>query len=166
MQPHVDGVVLSLAFVCASVLLIVWLACRAIDEYFLQRDAMLDEMRRFAEAFIREFERPLRQPPFLDAPIRTCIRASPGRGLLKVLLAPHGGRRYPNLSDHRTNVMYDVTRILTVLNEQPFTCRALSTSGEWVVIAFQHQRRAERMVRSRIEAPTAPHQLPGGMAQR
>jgi len=138
MQPHVDSVVLSLAFVCASVLLIVWLACRAIDEYFLLRDATLEEMRRFAEAFIREFERPLRQPPFLDAPIRTCIRARPGRGRLKVLLAPHRGRRYPNLSDHRTNVMYDVTR------GQPFTCRAISTSGEWVVIAFQHQCQAGR----------------------
>jgi hypothetical protein len=165
MQPYVDDVALSLTFVCASVLLIVWLACRAIDEYFLQRDATLDEMRRFAEAFIREFERPLRQSPFLESPIRTCIRASPGRGHLNVWLAPGRGRRYPNLSDHRANLTYDVTRVLTTLNEQPFTCGAISTRGEWVVIPFQHQPRSGRMVRSRLKADSTPHRLPGGMAQ-
>jgi hypothetical protein len=140
MQPYAHGVALSVAFVCASVLFLVWLACRAIDEYCLQRDATLEGMRRFAQAFIREFERPLRQSPFLDVPMRTCIRASPERGRLKVFLAPNAGRRYPNLSDHKTNVMYDVARVLGALDEHPFVCEAIFSSGDWVVIRFQLQR--------------------------
>src|SRR5688572_31651992 len=112
MQPYAGGVALSLAFVCASVVFLVWLACRAIDEYFAHREMALDEMRRFGEAFVREFERPLRQPPFLESPIRTRVRASPERGRVEVFVAPNGGQRYPNLSDHRSNVMYDVARVL------------------------------------------------------
>jgi hypothetical protein len=135
-----DRMALSLVFVCASVLLLVWLACGVIDEYFRQREAELGEMRRFGEAFIREFERPLRQPPFLESPLRTRIDASPERGSVQVFLAPNGTRRYPNLSDHRTNTMYDVTRVLGTLPNHRFVCRTLSARGEWVVIRFQRRR--------------------------
>jgi hypothetical protein len=132
---------LSLAFVCASVLLLVWLACGVIDQYFRHREAEIAEMRRFGEAFIREFERPLRQPPFLDSPIRTRIHPSPECGHLKVFLAPNGPRRYPNLSDHRTNTMYDVSRVLGTLPDHRYVCRTLSSRGEWVVVRFQRRRR-------------------------
>ena len=39
---------------------------------------------------------------------------------LDILLAPGAGRRYPNLSDHRSNVEYDVQRVLTLLKDEPF----------------------------------------------
>ena len=146
MQSFDGGIALSLAFLCASLIFILWLACRAIDEYFSTRETVLEDMRRFGHAFIREFERPLVQPPFVEPPLRTRLRLQPDRRRLEVLLAPNGPHRYPNLVDHRENVTYDVTRVLHALCDDSFQCGELSARGPWVVVSFQHQRQAGRSV--------------------
>ncbi len=151
MQSYDGGIVLSLAYLCASLFFLLWLMCRAIDDFFSQREKALADMRRFGEAFIREFERPLLQQPFLVSPIRTRLRARPDRGRLEVFLAPNGCQRYPNLSDHRTNVAYDVARVLLTIHHHSFVCGELSARGEWVVVPFQLQRQVRRNV---ICAPT------------
>jgi hypothetical protein len=98
---------------------------------------VLDEMQRFGETFILEFERPLFQPDRRERPIQSRLRASPERRQLEIFLAPNGRFRYPNLSDHKKNVEYDVARVLRMLRGQPFDCRPLYARGQWVVVPFQ-----------------------------
>lgn len=108
-----------------------------IDEYFKTRRQTLDAMRRFAERFVREFERPLRQAPADPRPIRARLRASPDRGRLEIMIAPAGSHRYPNLTDHKRNVAYDVARVVELLNARSFVGAAPFAKGEWVVVSFQ-----------------------------
>lgn len=115
------------------------LAWSSVDEYVSDRQKMLDAMRRFGETFIREFEWPLIQQDAPERPIQSRLRASAHRRRLEILLAPKGGRRYPNLSDHKKNVEYDVTRVLQRLRDQPFICSPLYAQGQWVVVPFQFQ---------------------------
>ena len=108
-----------------------------VDEYFTGRRQMLDAMRRFAERFVREFERPLLQSSADPRPIRARLRASPDRGRLEILLAPAGSHRYPNLTDHKRNVTYDVERVVQLLNARSFVGAAPFAQGAWVVVSFQ-----------------------------
>jgi hypothetical protein len=117
-------------------LALVW---SGVDDYITDRQRMLDAMRRFGETFVREFERPLMQPDDRERPIHSRLRASVHRRRLEILLAPRHGRRYPNLSDHRRNVDYDVRRVLHRLRDQPFVCGPLYARGPWVVVPFQFQ---------------------------
>lgn len=156
MQSFDDGIALSVAYVCAAVGFILWLACRAIDEYFSHREIILKDMHRFGEAFIREFERPLVQQPFVESPIRTRLRPRPELGSLDVFLAPNGPHRYPNLVDHRENVTYDVVRVLHTLCDDSFECGRVSSRGQWVVVSFQHQRQAGRNVGARPQRTGDP----------
>jgi hypothetical protein len=100
------------------------------------RRAVIDEMTRFAETFIREFERPLVQPHIASPAVRFRIRFKPRHGRLEVLLAPGAGRSYPNLSDHRRNVEYDMERVLSELHDPPFVGDSLRQQGQWVVVPF------------------------------
>jgi hypothetical protein len=127
----VSWVALAIAFA------LVW---SGVDDYIADRQRMLDAMRRFGETFVREFERPLMQPDDRERPIRSRLRASVHRRRLDILLAPGRGRRYPNLSDHRRNVDYDVRRVLQQLRDRPFTCGPLCTRGQWVVVPFRFRR--------------------------
>jgi hypothetical protein len=113
---------------------LVW---RATDEYLVEREATVEAMKRFGQTFVREFERPLRQSNGSDRPIESQLRASPDRGRLEILLSPGGGHRYPNLADHRTNVLYDVTRVLKLLHDERFVCEQVYSKGPWVVVPFQ-----------------------------
>ena len=116
--------------------LLVW---HAMDEYLVERKVTVDAMKRFGQTFVREFERPLRQSNSADRPIQSQLRASPDRGRLEILLTPGRGHRYPNLSDHRTNVLYDVTRVLTLVRDERFVCEQVYSKGRWVVVPFQFQ---------------------------
>ena len=69
--------------------------------------------------------------------MKSRLRLSPRRARFDILLAPGEGRRYPNLSDHRKNVEYDVARVLHVLGDESFVCGPLSVQAEWVVVPFQ-----------------------------
>ena len=121
----------------AAVVLLIAVTWPAIDEYLADRQRILAAMRRFGETFIREFERPLLQPDDPAPPIKSRLRANPYHRRLEILLAPGGGRRYPNLTDHRKNVEYDVSRILQRLRGQPFVCTSLYAHQQWVVVPFQ-----------------------------
>jgi hypothetical protein len=101
------------------------------------RQAVIEEMTRFGESFIREFERPLIQPRAPAPAVRSRLRFKPHRGRLEVLLAPGVGRSYPNLLDHRKNVEYDMERVLHELRHQPFVSASLQQRGHWVVVPFE-----------------------------
>jgi hypothetical protein len=117
-----------------------------------ERETVLNVMRRFGERFVVEFEEPLYQEPAArrvaipgvtgvegraDRPVRSRLRFAPARNRLEILLAPHEGRSYPNLSDHRRNLEYDVERVLDLLGDAPFVAGRLHAEGRWVVVPFR-----------------------------
>ena len=53
---------------------------------------------------------------------------------LDILLAPNGARSYPNLTDHRGNVRYDVMRVVRLMADTRFTTGDLYARGRWVVV--------------------------------
>jgi hypothetical protein len=107
------------------------------EQYLRERKTMLVAMKRFAVGFVREFEKPLIDPGAAERPIQARVRFAPHRARLEVRLAPNGGRRYPNLADHRTNVEYDVARVLRSLNDHSFLSGPPYARGRWVVVPFQ-----------------------------
>lgn len=113
------------------------LGWQILEGYLSRRKATLIVMRHFAYRFVREFERPLIHQHAAEHPLKSRLRLSPHRTRFDILLAPGKGRRYPNLSDHRKNVEYDVARVLRVLNDESFVCGPLSVQAEWVVVPFQ-----------------------------
>ena len=121
----------------AALVVVLALTWSSVDDYMIRRRRMLDAMRRFGAIFVGEFERPLVQPDDPERPIRSRLRASVRNRRLEILLAPRRGRRYPNLSDHRKNVEYDVTRVLQRLRDQTFVCGPAYAQDEWVVVPFR-----------------------------
>lgn len=94
-------------------------------------------LESFGNIFVREFERPLIQQPCRQSPLRSRLHVIPERRRLEILLAPSEGRRYPNLTDHRQNVEYDVDRVVTLLGDARFVRGELAVQGPWVVIPFR-----------------------------
>jgi hypothetical protein len=115
-----------------------------VEQFWTDRQAAIGRMTRFGEAFIREFERPLIQPPSSERALQSRIRIQPDRARVEVFLAPAGGRRYPNLADHRQNVEYDLARVLDVLGGQSFSAGPLHQQGPWVVIPFEFKSRQQQ----------------------
>lgn len=109
---------------------------KIVDRYTARRNTALLVMRHFGVRFVREFERPLIQQP-AELPLRARLRLRPARGRVDILLAPGEGRRYPNLSDHRKNVEYDVARIVGLLADDSFVRDPLYTYADWVVVPFR-----------------------------
>lgn len=109
-----------------------------LDEPFRRRRQTRRAMQSYADRFVREFERPLLQEQLAAPAIQSRVRFKPGRARLDVLLAPTDGRRYPNLTDHRHNVLYDVVRVQEALQDRSFVSRAPYARGRWVVVPFQH----------------------------
>jgi hypothetical protein len=108
-----------------------------------RRNAAAIFMSQFAYLFVREFERPLLQHAAEPA-IRAQLRVSPYRTRLEICLAPGNGRRYPNLSDHRKNVEYDVDRVLSALADESFVCGRLRMREGWVVVPFRFSARLKQ----------------------
>ena len=100
-------------------------------------------MTQFAYLFLSEFERPLLQHAEEPA-MRSLLRVSPYRARLEICLAPGDGRRYPNLSDHRKNVEYDVGRVLSAIADESFVCGRLRMREEWVVVPFRFRARLKQ----------------------
>lgn len=117
------------------VVLAVMLLARAARQYVNRRQVIVSIMQQFGDRFIREFERPLILPGCGERPVESRLRVIPRRRRLEILLAPAGRRRYPNLSDHRRNVTYDVERVLRLLRDERFAGDQLSAHGRWVVVA-------------------------------
>jgi hypothetical protein len=120
----------------AAGLLAIYLATVA-DEYWEERRGVIDVMKRFGWKFVREFEYPLQQHDSTGPAILSRLRFMPHRGRLEVLLAPGSGHCYPNLSDHRKNVEYDVGRVLHMLRDESFISEPLASRGRWVVVPFR-----------------------------
>jgi hypothetical protein len=117
------------------------LAWIGAQSYLDRRQAVSRALEQFGKSFIREFERPLLQHPGHESPIQSRLRILPQRDWLEVLIAPNTGWHYPNLTDHRRNVEYDIERIVTLLGERRFVCGQLGTRGPWVVIPFRLEAR-------------------------
>jgi hypothetical protein len=111
--------------------------------YARRRDADRVFMWQFAHLFVSEFERPLLDPAEGSA-LKARLRASPYRSRMEISLAPGNGRRYPNLSDHRKNVEYDVARVLSTLADESFVCGRLRMRDGWVVIPFRFNARLKQ----------------------
>jgi hypothetical protein len=112
--------------------------------YLERRQAASRALERFGTSFIREFARPLLQQPCVKPPLCARLRLLPQRDRAEILLAPNHGWHYPNLSDHRKNVEYDVERIVARLGERRIVCGRLATRGRWVVIPFRLERSMKR----------------------
>jgi len=108
-----------------------------------RRNAASIFMWQFAYLFLREFERPLLQEA-TDPAIRAQLRVRPYRSRLEICLAPGNGRRYPNLSDHRKNVEYDVNRVLSAIADDAFVCGRLRMREGWVVVPFRFSVRLKQ----------------------
>lgn len=91
-------------------------------------------LQAFGAAFVREFERPLLDERSPGPAVQSELALSRDQRSLEVLLAPADGRRYPNLADHRTNVEYDVERVMSAINDRRFTRGPLRTRGSWVAV--------------------------------
>jgi hypothetical protein len=120
-----------------SIVLVFSLTYWLVDEYLVARADTMRAMKRFADRFVQEFERPLIQDHLPHRPIRSRVRFKPGRSRFDVLLAPQDGLRYPNLTDHKRNVMYDVVRIQQALSEHAFVSSRPYAKGRWVVVPFR-----------------------------
>ena len=121
----------------STVVLFLALTCWLVDDYLTGRRDTLSAMKLYAERFVEEFERPLIQPHLSRRPIQSRVRFKPGRARFDVLLAPEAGLRYPNLADHKKNVMYDVVRIQQALSEHAFVSSRPYARGRWVVVPFR-----------------------------
>jgi hypothetical protein len=134
-RPAVERVDLTLVWVGAALALPLF-GWRFVDDYMARKKAVLLVMRHYAHRFVREFERPLIQQP-TELPLRARLRLRPARGRVDILLAPGEGRRYPNLSDHRQNLEYDIVRVVRLLGDGAFVRDPLYTHEEWVVVPFR-----------------------------
>jgi len=123
--------------VWSTVVLGLALTCWLVDVHLARRRDTLRSMKDYAERFVDEFERPLHQPHLSQRPIQSRVRFKPGRARFDVLLAPDAGLRYPNLTDHKRNVMYDVVRIQRALSEHAFVSSRPYARGRWVVVPFR-----------------------------
>ena len=86
--------------VCGSspfLMLAIPFAGYAADRYLQDRQAVIDVMTQFGDAFVREFERPLIESRDPARALRSRLRFRPHQGQVEVLLAPARARRYPNL---------------------------------------------------------------------
>ncbi len=127
-SPNTSGS--GLAFGVAGLLMLLmaaaatWLAPRPIPA----------PIRHAADEFIAAFERPLVDPTSATPPIQSRVRFVRRRQQLEISIAPGPGRRYPNLTDHKKNVEYDVNRVMRVLESRLVLRDSLRAHGKWVVI--------------------------------
>jgi hypothetical protein len=106
-----------------------------------KRRTLAHVMHRFGGEFVREFGRPWRLYRGAGPSPQTRLRIMPSRARVEILVSPAPGRTYPNLSDHRSNVEYDVARVIAALKHESFACGQPYVEGEWVVLPFHFQGR-------------------------
>jgi hypothetical protein len=141
-QPEAPGILraigsIDITFIWLGAAVVVsWVGWRVFDGYSARRNTASIVMKHFAARFIQEFERPLVRSHEAERAAQSGLRRK-RRGRFDILLAPGQGRRYPNLSDHRKNVEYDVARVLRLLADESFVSDPLYTQAGWVVVPFQ-----------------------------
>lgn len=107
--------------------------------YWTRRQERVQRLREFGLEFVREFGRPLAQVRGAMPLPCTKLRISPARSRLDILMSPAAGRSYPNLSDHRGNVEYDLARVVAALGRESFVAGRPYAEGQWVVLPFQYK---------------------------
>jgi hypothetical protein len=130
------GVDLTMVWLCAATV-VPWFGWRIVDGYLTRRKTAAIVVQSFVRRFVDEFERPLVRYDVAERAVRSELRFGARRGRFDILLAPGEGRRYPNLSDHKKNVEYDVARVMRVLGDDSFVSRAPYTRAGWIVLPFQ-----------------------------
>jgi hypothetical protein len=133
---RLGGVDLTMLWLCAAVV-VLWLGWLIVDDYLARRKTASIVVRYFVHRFVDEFERPLVRYDVEERPVRSRLRCGARLRRFDILLAPGEGRRYPNLSDHKKNVEYDVARVMHVLGDDSFVSGALYTQAGWIVVPFQ-----------------------------
>lgn len=120
-----------------AALVVPWFGWRIVDDYLARRKTASIVVRHFAVRFVDEFERPLVRYHIGERPVRSSLRRGARRGRFDILLAPGEGRRYPNLSDHKKNVEYDVARVMHALADDSFVSGPPYTHAGWIVVPFR-----------------------------
>ena len=133
---RLGGIDFTMLWLCAATV-VPWFGWRIADRYLTRRKTAAIVVQSFAHRFVDEFERPLVRYDAGERPVRSDLRFGARRGRFDILLAPGEGRRYPNLSDHKKNVEYDVARVMRVLADDSFVSRAPYTRAGWIVLPFQ-----------------------------
>jgi len=133
---RVEGVDLTMLWLCGA-MVVPWFGWRIVDEYLARRKTASIVVHGFVQRFVDEFERPLVWYDVGERPVRSRLRFGVRRGRFKILLAPGKGRQYPNLSDHKKNVEYDVARVMQALADDSFVIGAPYTKAGWIVVPFQ-----------------------------
>jgi hypothetical protein len=114
-----------------------WFGWRIVGDYLARRETVSIIVQCFVQRFVEEFERPLVRYDVGERPVRWRLRLGVRRGRFRILLAPGEGRAYPNLSDHKKNVEYDVDRVMRVIADHSFVSGAPYTKAGWIVVPFQ-----------------------------
>jgi len=130
------GVNATILWLCVAIV-VPWFGWRQVDGYLARRTRAAIAVAHFVHRFVDEFERPLVRYDVWERPVKSRARLGVRRGRFDILLAPGDGRRYPNLSDHRKNVEYDVARVMRVLADDAFVSGALYTHAGWIVVPFR-----------------------------
>ena len=120
-----------------AAMVVPWVGWRFLDDHLVRKKTTTIVMRHFATRFVHEFERPLLWSDTAEHPVRSRVRYSVRRRRLEILLAPGRGRRYPNLSDHKKNMEYDIERVRHLLADASFVDGAPYMQAGWVVVPFQ-----------------------------
>ena len=94
-------------------------------------------LQRAGEDFLNAFGRPLVDPTSGVPAIAAQLRFRRRTKRLEICIAPCPGRRYPNLSDHKTNVEYDVNRVLRLIGAHRVVCDRLHAEGQWVIVSIR-----------------------------
>ena len=94
-------------------------------------------MQRAGETFVSAFARPLIDSSSSDPPIHARLRFVRRAQQLEIAIAPGAGRRYPNLVDHKSNVEYDVNRVMRLLGPHFVVSDRLRATGKWVVVPIR-----------------------------
>jgi len=133
---RLEGVDFTMLWLCTAVV-VPWLGWRTVDGYLARRQTVSIIVGSFVDRFVDEFERPLVRYDAGERPVRARFRHSARLRRFDILLAPGEGRRYPNLSDHKKNVEYDVARVMHVLGDSSFVSGRPYTRAGWIVVPFR-----------------------------
>ena len=94
-------------------------------------------LQRVGEDFLTAFATPLVDPTSAVPPVAGRLRFIGRKQRLEICIAPNGGRRYPNLLDHRKNVVYDVQRVIRNIGAHRIVCDRLHSEGQWVIVSIR-----------------------------
>jgi len=129
------GIDPTMLWLCAA-MVVPWFGWRIVGDYLARRETASIVVQCFVQRFVDEFERPLVRYDIGERAVRSRLRFGVRRGRFSILLAPAEGRVYPNLSDHKKNVEYDVDRVMRVIADHSFVSGAPYTRAGWIVVPF------------------------------